>query len=1639
MPDGNNNLLLAMGLDLTPVQQAANTIKSILGALNDLADQVKASGTGAATATGAAMAEIRSNADAAVATGKEAIATTKAQVEAQGAQTVELGKQREIQQGMVTVSAAELAALKEKVTAETTLLGVYEKQLAALKGQLTVQRVQAVHSEATSKGHASPLTKSIAQFGVGVTSGIAGSAAGGLVGSLIDVAGPIALIGVAIETAGEMLGSFFAKLRAVTTEASKLQVLQQVFDGLARGRGVDAVQMMQQLSEATDGLVTKTTLLQTANSALRSPMKLTQQQIVDLAGDVTKLSSAAGNTAEQGMQRMNEAMLRGRPEFLGAILGVQGLRDVLRDIPPGMSTAARETLIWSKTLAAIHDQAEKLGTLPATFDDMVTRIKVASQNVMLAFGQGFGASQGTQAFIRSIDDLVKGAGGLETVFRKAGEAVGWFMTAFNPVIAMVPTALGPMTEALGNILDLATRLSPALMILNAFVTDTGGAFANAHPAISKFGQELLNLETAAAATAAAFSFLVKVVKAGLDNDPLQDAKKITDAWKDYSDEVTAITNEHQKAQRDSQTEGDFAVKKDAITTDTQAQLAAADKVHATKMNNIAAEAKKTHESVQQEAAERKKADEENSRHRQALIDEGRAKLVTAIQETYRQQQANLRADTAANTPGNTLKTKADADAYFAEQEKRQAALRQQYEKDISEANANTFTTQSIPGNQPPPGTSSQEQQREAMAELQAKAAIAKEERANKQEEIRQDEALDDEKYKHGEETLAQHVLTQKGYLDELRKIEETEAKASYDIAIAAADAKFKVLQNAVIRDAEYQTAWVKLLGSFNAAAAAQTLADMKWDDQQTEDELQAHLRLIEGKLKAQQREQERQSEQNKANFAQGETTPQAYVGQQIQAIEATTQAQIEAENQKYDDIKEKTKANKQDHINAINDMIDAADLKMRAALDSLSQLILQYVDKMYAPREGAVTAQIGSLQPGQNPAALQQQMANLLAAQRQQLEQYINLLPVGSDGWNSIYQKIEQVYQTQQKYNDELRKSTDLLQPLAAGLQSISSLIGTIWTSHFVKGLTAGLQGGIDALKNATSAGSTIANSIKPGSTEVPKDPKMQALEAAATSASNSIGSTGKAADQLTLLFDTLAAAIQAAIDKLKGMGGSSDRTPDNTSDDTGYAMLALTGLGDTGSEDNAGAGGQSAADALYAAQHPTLTAGDMSTTDYEGGDLQTPTDPAAKMARFTAGLTAAIGELTNFASALTHSTSAVGGAISGGVAGAGVGQAAGAAMSAKGSPGSIGKEMGPYMAAAGAVVGLITGMIAGQKNAEVSSEMTMMNSQYTSIMDAFHANTDNLQEAIVQMQNLIEEASVDEANSKKGGSQFSSLISQYSEQLSQLQDQQSSIISDMEVQLAIFSAPTGIQSFLTNLQQIIEQYDKFSGAASNAKTLADANSWLTDSLSSYTTQMENTFQQDEESGINDALDLNSLLSERSTLISNLNSNIMGVLEQGVLTRQQTTAQSKGEQIYLMESQASLQLSSINQEISLEQYKVAVETSLYNLAMTSMGLEAQLLSIQENQASQSFAAIQALQQLIQALQSGSYNFGTISSILVSLGLNGGNIPPPPGGNVPNPAGQSASVLSSGGMDDLVAAAYQSRATLGYATFRGQNI
>lgn len=1754
-PGTGNNLLLSMGLDLSPVIAAANTIKTILDNLDALASQVAVTAMSAAKQQSSQMGALKTQAQEDVAAAKAAIVAENAKTDIIKSQTAEITKQHveqrastEASQAGVTAHRDKLAAAKAETAETKAQTAELQRQTAELRKQaleMRLERQQARETEGAEEGGFRPFGRATGLFqriGAGVMGkGLAGTITGGI------LAGEG--ITAAVEGAGEAIERFIDKLKAVSIEEGSIVELDKVFRGLAAGVGVNATQAMDRLNEASEGLVNKITLLRVATMALRSPYKITMDQTNELAHDVTVLAEASGHTAEEGMQGLYSSLARGRPYMLGAVTGVAALRDVMRDIPTSLGPVQRGMYEWQRAMELIHKQALAIGDLPDTFEKMSSRIKIASHNAMLSFGIGFNEAFAGRTVGGDIAQTTRMFRDMQESAQKLGQTIGQAMAVIAHAILRADDVMHRFAGTLKLVAELAaswgaveligqmskfvastlagvsavTRLREALMLLQMSqiamkatkgaegvagiaagaekIEASGAAAAAALPKVKSLGEALrllkanpaLAAQISAAGVAAegaapkvsmlggAFAFLRTAMggiitvlataavyltahfvvkwKEGLTGiqgmtvtwgdvmlgvwhrlrdgiEGVVDAQKgymaQTQSWTEYvlgAQAGRAAANPEQ-AVKEIQRAADAKYEAlqsatsqslDAIKTEYDARRAADKTLFQERKISHEQLHQRTLENNKEEAAQRKKVMAES--HAQELQNinaefDSRLKVLAAGKTAEVRQQIESYAAIAGGMAdvqqqfGKQLglkikglpKTPAQFGTLSPDLLKQIEDLEKERSLALQRGSADKFEIHT-PIDTGIPDQSIQEMNRRAQTRMQAQMALAKAELQGKKDQINEEKELDSEAYEYQNESATQHYAN-------LRKI----AKESYDASRKEAAENF-VAQAAMYKEryqsgedsyVDFRNNMAKLQQDYNNAMnnADSTfhIANLKVDDEAYRDRQQAYLKYVESRAQLQESELHRQELTTK-DIRFGGATPDDYLQSQVKTITAIADVQIDKANRIYAATKQNQDA-LQIRADAINKAIEDARSKLDDLQQTAPQVRLQAIQWAFQPQQQSIQAQMAALRPEQNPAKLQQAMLDNLQKQREALEAAIKTATPYSDIWNQIFSQIEKTYEMQQKYNDELRKSKDMLQPISDSLSSITKLVGSVWTSHFVQGLTAGMQGGLAAVKGAVDAGARIRNAFTHGSQEVQKDPQMVALERAADSAANSFANIKTGTGSAVIALGEFTGAVQNARDWLGRL---------TTSGPAG-AMPALGGIG-------------------------TQSAGEAQTQTDESGAPQLPTQPTQVMGnlptskmpgqggmtalqQFSAGLVAAVGELSNFAQALTKSNSALGGLMSGGVGGAGMGQSIATALG----------STGPWGMLAGAGVGMLLGGITGAKNANMSSELSQLNAQYTSIMDTFHSNTNNLEEAIQQMQELIVEAQVDMANSKKGGSQFASLISQYSQQLMQLEDQQHSIISSMEIQLGIFSTPTGMQQFLTNLNQIIDTYDKFAGAASNAMQLAQANSWLTDSLSSYTQQMSNTFVSDEESGIQDALQLNTLLSERSTLISNINDSIINVLEQGVLTRQQTLAQSKGQKIWEIESQHSLALSSINQEISLQEYKVAIETSLFNLAMTSMGLEAQLLALQEGQASQSLAAISALQELIQMLQGGNYNFSTISSILSQLGFGAaaGNIPPSglmPGGGT----------ASTNAADAMIAAAYQSRATLGYGAFRGVNL
>lgn len=357
------------------------------------------------------------------------------------------------------------------------------------------------------------------------------------------------------------------------------------------------------------------------------------------------------------------------------------------------------------------------------------------------------------------------------------------------------------------------------------------------------------------------------------------------------------------------------------------------------------------------------------------------------------------------------------------------------------------------------------------------------------------------------------------------------------------------------------------------------------------------------------------------------------------------------------------------------------------------------------------------------------------------------------------------------------------------------------------------------------------------------------------------------------------------------------------------------------------------------------------------------------------------LGGIQGLVQGLTAGKNAAGGAASGGMAGM-----------------QFGANFGPIGAAVGLVGGAGIGAIFGNKEAHLTADLKAIQVQMQSIIDSMNAGTISLSQTIADLRKERQQAIAMLSGNKKGDkskkgqpSQIQQAIAAIDQEIAQLVNEQTQILQNLTSSLITLSQPIQFQQYLTSLNQIIQQYQQFASAAvGNTQEVANANQFLNLSLQNYVTTLSQNLNQAQQQAIQDALTLINLEYQRQQLMNQTAQQEYDILTQGVLTRQRTTAMTKGQEIGQIEYQRDMQLEQMNEEIALSQAKVDAETKIFGLANTRIGLENQLLAAQEEAANYQIAQVLALSQVVQDLTSG-LSSGQIMQQLEGM-MQGGAMP-----------------------------------------------
>jgi len=354
------------------------------------------------------------------------------------------------------------------------------------------------------------------------------------------------------------------------------------------------------------------------------------------------------------------------------------------------------------------------------------------------------------------------------------------------------------------------------------------------------------------------------------------------------------------------------------------------------------------------------------------------------------------------------------------------------------------------------------------------------------------------------------------------------------------------------------------------------------------------------------------------------------------------------------------------------------------------------------------------------------------------------------------------------------------------------------------------------------------------------------------------------------------------------------------------------------------------------------------------------------------------------------------------------VGQSTMAGLSGGAQLGSI---FGPWGTAIGGAIGGMVGFISGtfmKASRHIAEDVT---NAVTKITRNFQDGSATLGQTLTDLENERSQAIAQLSGIKGGQAQLDKILPGLNEQIAQLKLQQRQAINAFEQGLDVKALDINIQSTAQQIQQLVTAWKQYIDAGGD---VTKANKQLELSFSQLENVTVNQLNKDYEDALQNAIDYNKALLDRQQIIYQEAQSERDILNQGVLIRTRSIAQTKMSQIAQMRLAEQKQLEQVNQQIALEKYKMDVESKIFNLTGDRLTLEAELVQAKYHEIDLDMARIAAEQNLISQYQSlgtgvGTFSASFLSTFLASIFANmpGVGLSGIPGMPQPAPPGSTA--------------------------------
>jgi hypothetical protein len=249
----------------------------------------------------------------------------------------------------------------------------------------------------------------------------------------------------------------------------------------------------------------------------------------------------------------------------------------------------------------------------------------------------------------------------------------------------------------------------------------------------------------------------------------------------------------------------------------------------------------------------------------------------------------------------------------------------------------------------------------------------------------------------------------------------------------------------------------------------------------------------------------------------------------------------------------------------------------------------------------------------------------------------------------------------------------------------------------------------------------------------------------------------------------------------------------------------------------------------------------------------------------------------------------------------------------------------------------------------------------FQEIVTAYNAGSLTLGDTIARVEAEREDA-IRRLSGKKGGrKELDKLLPEFDRALASLRARQQAIFEQFDASLDLLRTDASFRDVAADVRELVRQYREYVDAGGD---LARANEFLSRSLDQLRASAAADLAKGEARAIEDALELNTLLREREQLLAESAEDERRIRARGVLERQRTVAQEKSGEVEALRRRRDERLAELDQQISLLQLKVDIETRVFDLARDRVALEMRLHELRQQEFEREAAQLAALRAVV---------------------------------------------------------------------------